>query len=73
MQIVPEIVEEGKTGLLYTPEDHESLEKCIEYALKNKDKSRAMADEGRKVAMERFILKVNADKILDVYKEDSRK
>ncbi|SEA56845.1 hypothetical protein SAMN05216349_11731 [Oribacterium sp. KHPX15] len=64
-----EIVEEGRTGLLYTPEDSQSLENAIEYALKNKDKSRAMAAAGRKAAMDRFVLRVNADKVLDVYKD----
>ncbi|SFG36686.1 glycosyltransferase family 4 protein [Oribacterium sp. WCC10] len=64
-----DIIEDGKTGLLYEPGNYKSLADAIEYALSNKEGMQQIADRGRQRAVENFTTKVNADHVKRIYEE----
>ncbi|CAN5762239.1 glycosyltransferase family 4 protein [soil metagenome] len=51
---VPEVVDDGATGLLVEPGRPEALAEALEALLRDPDRRRAMGKEGRRVAAERF-------------------
>jgi len=51
---MPEIIEHGKTGLLFTPGNVDELTANIKMLLDNPQKREAMGDEARRIAMSRY-------------------
>lgn len=51
---VPELVEEGKTGRLVPPRDSTALGVALAETLRDRDRSIAMAEEGRRLVQTRF-------------------
>ena len=54
---IPEVVEEGVTGLLVPPGDEEALARAMLEVLKDKEKRQAMGEAGYNRVLERFDLK----------------
>jgi len=64
-----ELVIHGDTGLLYHQGDSEHLAKTIIYALTHKEEMSLIANRGRKHMHETMTARINANNILNVYKE----
>lgn len=64
---VPEIVEEGRTGLLVPPGQAEPLADAIVRVLMNEATARAMGEAGRRRALERFDVRRVAQQVQEVY------
>ena len=65
----PEILQQGKCGILYTPGDIEDLANKIVFATNNIEYSRAMAKMGQKIALKCFSDEINAERVYELYKE----
>ncbi|WP_414468850.1 glycosyltransferase family 4 protein [Methanobacterium sp. ACI-7] len=65
---IPDIINEGKTGLLVNPGDYKSLADNITYLLENEELTKKMGDSGRKKVNE-YSWKNIADKTDKIYKE----
>jgi len=66
---IPEIIEEGKTGLLVKPSEPKELADTIEYLLDNEDKRRKIAIEGRRRVERMFSLERHIRNLLDIYEK----
>ena len=64
-----EIIKDGQTGFLYQQGCPNDLYKTIDYALKNKEKVRAIAVAGQRDVGERFTAKLNEQQIYKLYIE----
>lgn len=64
---VPEVVEEGKTGLLFSPGDYRELARCVIELLGEENNRKRMGEEGRKRVKSRFNLDEQVKKIEKVY------
>lgn len=51
---VPEIIEDGKTGLLFTPEKSDELADCLEKMINNPDLHKRLIENGKQFADENF-------------------
>lgn len=65
----PEIIQHKKTGLLFKNGDYESLYGCILYAINNRKQAIRIAQEGQRMAKERFSDIKNAILVKKVYQE----
>ena len=63
----PEIIEHGKTGILYHEGDYKSLAEKIEYAVRNKVKMRQLAQNGYMNAAEKYSIIRVVDQVLEIY------
>jgi glycosyltransferase involved in cell wall biosynthesis len=68
---IPEVVDEGKTGLLVNPGDGEALTLAIDRLLKSTDIRDAMRLQARTRYLERFTLKHMLEKIELLYEPKS--
>ena len=66
---IPEIIKNGKNGLLVPPEDSDSLIDAINYILNNPKKSKKMGSYGQKLCKLKYDWKVIAKKTFEVYNE----
>jgi glycosyltransferase involved in cell wall biosynthesis len=66
---VPELIENGVTGMLCDPRDHESMRSCVEQVFTNPEKASAMAVAAHTVALDRYHPRVIATEHLNVYHE----
>lgn len=66
---LPEIIIDGKTGLLVEPADHEGLAKAVMELLGDEKRRESFAEEGRKHVGERFGWDAIAEKTEAVYEE----
>lgn len=66
---VPELVEDGKTGLLFDPLDAASMTAAVEKILANAELARTLASEANRCARERFYPLVIARRHLEIYRE----
>jgi glycosyltransferase involved in cell wall biosynthesis len=66
---IPEVVKEGKNGLLVPPNDPLQLAKAISYLLDNKDLRRKMGDAGRKFIIKNFSIEIVVRKLCNIYKQ----
>lgn len=66
---VPEIVIEGKTGLLVPPADEKTLARGIIYLLQNRELANRMGQEGRSRVEELFTLKGHVARIENTYSQ----
>ncbi len=64
---IPEYVEDGCSGMLFPPEDHQRLAACLRSLRDNPALRQTMADEARRVAVERFSPSARLDEYLRVY------
>lgn len=51
---VPEIIEDGKTGLLFTPEQSDELADCLEKLINNPELHKLLTENGKQFADENF-------------------
>lgn len=63
---VPEAIEDGVNGLLFEPDDAQSLVQVLESLCKNRDLREQMGQAGRKIAANKFDAEVAANKTLSI-------
>ena len=68
-----ELINDGETGLLYEHGNSDDLFEKMRYAINNPEKSKEMANSGRKFMIENMTAEINADNIFKVYKEVLKK
>lgn len=66
---VPDLVQDGRTGLLTDPKRPETMSKALARLLGDPQLARRLAQEGRSQAKARFHPKVIAEKHLEIYRE----
>lgn len=66
---VPDLVQEGRTGLLTDPARPETMSKALARLLGDPTLAKQLAEEGRSQAKARFHPKVIAEKHLEIYRE----
>ncbi len=66
---LPEVVEDGRNGILVPPRDAHTLAGAIERLLRDDELRRAMGEEGRRRVEQNFSWEQAARKTLDVYQE----
>lgn len=64
-----ELIEDGKTGLLFEPGDHEDLKRKIVWANENKDVIKQMGMKARRVFEEKYTAETNYIKLMAIYKK----
>ncbi len=68
---IPELIRDGLTGLLVSPEDSRAIAEACLKLLKDKALSLRMGQAGRKLVKEKFSLETMLDKIESLYQEYS--
>ncbi len=66
---VPDMVEHGKTGMMYRFEEHEMLAKYVCEIFANDDLANNLSENGRITARIRHDEKVNAERTFDIYNQ----
>ena len=66
---IPEIIEEGESGLLVEPGDENDLAEKIRLLSSDRKLYDRLAKKGRRRAAERFSMKRHVDGVVDVYRE----
>ena len=66
---LPALVDEGVTGLLFQPGDHEALARALMTMLQDRTRAECMGLAARAVAAERFQRRQVAAKYLALYQE----
>jgi glycosyltransferase involved in cell wall biosynthesis len=64
---LPEIIEDGKTGILVPPADIDALHKALIYLIKNRDIRKKMGEAGRERVLGKFSADNNVRKTEEVY------
>ncbi|MBU4334093.1 MAG: glycosyltransferase family 1 protein, partial [Candidatus Omnitrophica bacterium] len=64
---IPELVVEGKTGMLVTPGDSKALSEAMITLAKNKDRIVSYGNSGNKLANNMFSIKTMISKIENLY------
>lgn len=64
---IPELVEHGKTGLLYESGNAEELAQAMRYVLANPDDAAEMGKRGRERVLKNFSLQEHNKGLLDIY------
>ena len=65
----PELIEDGKTGLLFRNGETDALAACIEKAAEQRAWSRKIAEKGRESVSNRFTEQKNAEEIYQIMKQ----
>lgn len=65
----PELIEDGRTGLLYHFGDEKELAQKMQALIENKQKLVSIAEEGRKFALDTFPSIKNSDAVFSLYKQ----
>jgi glycosyltransferase involved in cell wall biosynthesis len=68
---IPEIVHDGETGQLVSPNDPVELAMAIECTLQDRERAVAMASAGRKLVEDRFDLRRNVSQLRELFQEAS--
>jgi glycosyltransferase involved in cell wall biosynthesis len=66
---IPNVVEDGVTGILIPPRDHEAIAKAIIHVLSNKNTALEMAERGFERVRDNFSAERMASKYLSLYRE----
>lgn len=66
---IPEVVKDGKTGLLVKHGDPKELANAIEYLLDNEEQRRNFGAEGRKRVQKLFSLETHIRKLIGIYEK----
>jgi glycosyltransferase involved in cell wall biosynthesis len=69
---VAELVEEGKTGLLFCPGDPDDLAKKVNYAMENPQEREAWGKEARVVFEKKYRAQISYDRLMEIYQQASR-
>jgi glycosyltransferase involved in cell wall biosynthesis len=64
---IPEIVEDEKTGLLFTPGNERELKEKINFIIKNPNEAERMGWEARKKVEEEFGPNTHYKKLINIY------
>jgi glycosyltransferase involved in cell wall biosynthesis len=64
---VPEIIEDGKTGILVPSRDSEAMSEAVDKLLKDRELAQLMGEEGRKRVIKCFTPRAYAIEIEKVY------
>lgn len=70
---VPEIIDDGRTGILVAPGDVQALTRAIDRLLTSPEEAQTLAEAGRKEAMKRFSLQRMLDDLEDHLAEVQRR
>jgi len=65
---VPELVEDGKSGILVPARDSEALAKAVRYLLQHPDEATQMGQNARERAVSQFDIKICAKKHEEVFR-----
>ena len=65
---IPDVIEEGKTGLLFPLDDHRTLAKNVIKLLKDENLRKRMGEAGREEVRQRYNWEKNIDKLEKIYK-----
>ena len=68
-QGVDGIVVHGKTGLLVKPRDVDSLVEALDFLLSHPEEAQAMGERARRLVLENYTWKKNAEKTMVIYHE----
>lgn len=68
-----ELVENGKTGLLFEPKNPEELAMKVKWMIENKDACVEMGKNARKVFEEKYTEEKNINMLLDIYRNNLKK
>jgi len=66
---IPEVVADGKTGILFPKGDVDTLTKAVNYLISNPETRRRMGSLGRRIVEEKFNLNRHVEEFLDLYEE----
>jgi glycosyltransferase involved in cell wall biosynthesis len=69
---IPEMVEEGGSGLLFRAGDGQGLRQAIETLIGDPSRRRSMGERGREIVQERFDVRHNAEVLLNLLKSIAR-
>ncbi len=69
---ISEIIENGKTGLLVPPSDHESLTKAVFDLIANEDKAKKIGLNGRKTVLDKFSFYAHGHSIAKLFSSLTR-
>jgi glycosyltransferase involved in cell wall biosynthesis len=64
---IPEIIEDGISGLLVPPKNYEALSKAINLLLKNESLSKKLGKAGHEIVLEKFVANVQANHLSSLY------
>ena len=64
-----EIIEGADCGILVDPDNEDEIVDAINYLIDHEDESKRMGENGRKAVEEKYIWEIEADKLLNIYKE----
>ena len=67
---VPEVVDEGRTGMLVPPRDPAALAEAMIEILSDPEKGRRMGEAGRAKALREFTVERMADRMLEIYRRE---
>jgi glycosyltransferase involved in cell wall biosynthesis len=66
---IPEVVKDGKNGILVPVNNHLELAKAIQRLLDNKDERISMGQVGRRYVVENFSLEHSTKRLSDIYEK----
>jgi len=65
---LPEVIEDGISGILVPPRNDKAIVKALVYLIKNSEKAQEMGKQGLKICREKFSLKLMINNIEELYK-----
>lgn len=68
MGVMPELIEEGRSGLLFVPGSAASLAERVAWAESHPEEMRRMGEVARQIYLERYTAKRNYKQLMDIYR-----
>jgi glycosyltransferase involved in cell wall biosynthesis len=62
-----EIIEDGRTGLLFEPGDPDDLAAKVNWAMEHPAEMRAMGQNARELYLQNFTARHNYDRLMEIY------
>jgi glycosyltransferase involved in cell wall biosynthesis len=66
---IPEIIINGKNGLLVPPSDVEALAQSVNYLLNNPETAKTIGQKGREIVLQRYSFEKVAEKCSEIYRK----